>query len=69
MDEVNTAIWLEGLYLKTLGRAARMGLPSIDRKTFWLLVAGELAMQASRDKMASEHGTINWTWAGHLATK
>jgi hypothetical protein len=52
MDEIKRAIWLEGLYLKTLGRAARLGLPPIDRKAFWLLVAGELAMQTSRDKMA-----------------
>ena len=52
MDEVNTAIWLEGFYLETLGRAARRGLPPIDRKAFWLLVAGELATQVSRDKMA-----------------
>ena len=52
MDEVKTAIWFEGLSLRTLARAARLGLPPIDRKAFWLLVAGELATQASRDKMA-----------------
>jgi hypothetical protein len=52
MDEVKTAIWLEGFYIETLGQAARLGLPPIDRKAFLLLVAGELATQASRDKMA-----------------
>ena len=53
MDEVNTAIWLEGFYLEILGRAARLGLPPIDRKAFLLLVAGELG--SASESGPSEH--------------
>jgi hypothetical protein len=52
MDEIKTAIWLEGLYLGTLARAARLGLPPIDRKAFCSLVARELAAQARRNESA-----------------
>jgi hypothetical protein len=52
MDEIKTAIWLEGFYLGTLARAERLGLPPIRPQD--LLVSGcERAGSASEPERDS----------------